>query len=108
LINNYFQVMSQEMLRPGDVVHVGPAASVQFSGDRALTFRIIRVDTRATYDGWIWLDGYVLGPAGNALQRRRIFVREEGLRPSPVNRIPSPRTEPQIDRSERDGLRRLR
>ncbi|MEU4557397.1 hypothetical protein AB0F72_03345 [Actinoplanes sp. NPDC023936] len=73
-------------LRPGDVVHVGAEASVQFSGDRALTFRIIRVDARVTYDGWTWLDGYVLGPAGNALQRRRIFVRQEGLRVSSKSR----------------------
>ena len=69
------------MLRPGDIVHVGPEASVQFSGDRALTLRVIRVDPRVTYDGWIWLDGYVLGPAGNALQRRRVFVRQAGRRP---------------------------
>ncbi|GIE66513.1 MULTISPECIES: hypothetical protein [Actinoplanes] len=81
----------QVVLRPGDVVHVGADASVQFSGDRALTFRIIRVDPRVTYDGWIWLDGYVLGPAGNALQRRRIFVRQEGLRTIRANRVPAPR-----------------
>lgn len=74
--------MSQVVLHPGDVVHVGPEASVQFSGERALTFRVIRVDGRVTYDDWIWLDGYVLGPAGNPLQRRRIFVRPSGLRPA--------------------------
>jgi hypothetical protein len=67
--------------QPGDVVHVGPAASVQFSGSRSLTFRVIRVDPRSTYDGWLWLEGYVLGPTGVALQRRRIFVRQEGLEP---------------------------
>ncbi|MEU4691964.1 hypothetical protein [Actinoplanes sp. NPDC023714] len=78
------------VLRPGDVVQVGAEASVQFSGDRALTFRIIRVDTRVTYDGWVWLEGYVLGPAGNALQRRRIFVRQGGLRQVLIN--PGPRT----------------
>lgn len=71
---------------PGDVVEVGAEASVQFSGDRTLTFRVIRVDTKATYDGWIWLDGYVLGPAGNTVQRRRIFVRGDGLRPILVPR----------------------
>jgi hypothetical protein len=76
-------------LRPGDVVRVGAEASVQFSGDRALTFRVIRVDPRVTYDGWIWLEGYVLGPAGNALQRRRIFVRQDGLTPVLIN--PGPR-----------------
>ncbi|MET0424158.1 MAG: hypothetical protein ABW046_09800 [Actinoplanes sp.] len=65
--------------QPGEVVHVGPAASVQFSGSRALNFRVIRVDPRSTYDGWLWLEGYVLGPTGAALQRRRIFVRQDGL-----------------------------
>ena len=81
--------MPEVMLRPGDVVVVGADASVQFSGDRALTFRIIRVDPRVTYDGWIWLEGYVIGAAGNALQRRRIFVRRDGLRPVAKNRGPS-------------------
>jgi hypothetical protein len=42
---------------------------------------VIRIDPRSTYDGWLWLEGYVLGPVGNALQRRRIFVRRDGLRP---------------------------
>jgi hypothetical protein len=69
------------LLLPGDVVHVGADASVQFEGDRALRFRVIRVDERSTYEGWIWLEGYVLGPGGTALQRRRIFVRRNGLRP---------------------------
>ncbi len=80
------------VLRPGDVVHVGPDASVQFSHDRALTFRVIRVDPRITYDGWIWLDGYVLDQTGTALQRRRIFVRRDGLRPAQVNRAPATRS----------------
>ena len=81
--------MPEVMLRPGDVVVVSADASVQFSGDRALTFRIIRVDPRVTYDGWIWLEGYVIGAAGNALQRRRIFVRRAGLRPVAANRGPT-------------------
>jgi hypothetical protein len=72
--------MPYAVLRAGDVVQVGAEASVQFSGDRGLLFRIIRIDKRVTYDGWLWLDGYVLGPAGNAQQRRRIFVRRDGLR----------------------------
>jgi hypothetical protein len=70
------------MLQPGEVLHVGEDASVQFAGSCELTFRVIRVDMRSTYDGWIWLEGYVLGPAGNAIQRRRIFVRRDGLRPA--------------------------
>ncbi|MBM2616976.1 hypothetical protein JIG36_15560 [Actinoplanes sp. LDG1-06] len=69
-------------LQPGEVLHIGGEASVQFEGERALTFRLIRVDQRSTYDGWLWLEGYVLDPTGTALQRRRIFVRREGLRPA--------------------------
>ena len=73
--------MQPVTLQPGDVLHVDGDASVQFQGARSFRFRLIRVDPRSTYDGWIWLEGYVLGPAGNALQRRRIFVRRDGLRP---------------------------
>ncbi len=72
----------QVQLNPGDVLHIGGEASVQFEGARSLTFRLIRVDPRSTYDGWLWLEGYVLGPNGVAVQRRRIFVRREGLRPA--------------------------
>jgi len=72
--------MHQVMPQPGEVVHVDGEASVQFMGERALTFRVIRVDGRSTYDGWVWLEGYVLGPNGVAIQRRRIFVRRDGLR----------------------------
>jgi hypothetical protein len=72
----------QVMLQPGEVLHVGEHASVQFAGRCGLTFRVIREDPRSTYAGWIWLEGYVLGPTGNAIQRRRIFVRRDGLRPA--------------------------
>lgn len=71
--------MTEALPQPGDVLLVGGAASVQFQGDRALTFRVIRVDPRLTYAGWIWIDGYVLGPNGDALERRVIFVRRDGL-----------------------------
>lgn len=72
--------MAEALPQPGDVLYVGGAASVQFEGERALTFRVIRVDARLTYDGWLWIDGYVLGPGGDALERRVIFVRHAGLR----------------------------
>ncbi|MEV0903101.1 hypothetical protein [Actinoplanes sp. NPDC049802] len=68
------------MLSPGNVLFVGRAASVQFAEDRALNLRLIRVDPVSTYDGWIWLEGYVLSPAGEAVERRRIFVQVAGLR----------------------------
>ncbi|GIF25027.1 hypothetical protein BJ973_007285 [Actinoplanes tereljensis] len=75
--------MTEALPQPGDVLYVGGAASVQFQGERSLTFRVIRVDPRITYDGWLWIDGYVLGPSGDAIERRVIFVRREGLRKRP-------------------------
>jgi hypothetical protein len=74
--------------RSGDVVFVGRAASVQFDGDNGFNFRIIRVDDKSTYAGWVWLDGYQLAPHGDAVERRRIYVQSAGLRPP---RPPVPR-----------------
>lgn len=53
------------------------AASVQFSAP--LLFRVIRVHDWSTYDGWAWLDGYELNSAGEAIDRRSIFVQVSGL-----------------------------
>ncbi|MEU4424192.1 hypothetical protein AB0F81_26500 [Actinoplanes sp. NPDC024001] len=69
------------MLPPGDVLLVGAAAaSVQFAANRALRFCVIRIDPAVADDGWIWLEGSVLDPAGRAMERRRIFVQVAGLR----------------------------
>jgi hypothetical protein len=65
--------------RPGDVLHVTRAASVQFSVP--IMFRVIRVHADwITYDGWIWLDGYELSHTGDAVERRSIFVQRAGMR----------------------------
>jgi hypothetical protein len=64
--------------RSGDVLHVTRAASVQFA--EPLLFRVIRVHDWPTYDGWVWLDGYELNAAGDAVERRSIFVQINGLR----------------------------
>jgi hypothetical protein len=81
------------MPKPGEVVFVDAAASCQFSGDRALVLRVIRVHDWSTYDGWAWLDGYVLNAGGEAVDRRTVYVRHDGLRPGrptpPVSRRPS-------------------
>ncbi|WP_243706350.1 hypothetical protein [Micromonospora sp. KC721] len=66
-------------LKPGDVVHVGADASVQFGGERSLIFRVIKVCDQPTYHGWVWLTGYVLDRAGNAIDRREIYVQRAGL-----------------------------
>jgi hypothetical protein len=54
------------------------AASVQFV--EPMLFRVIRVHDWPTYDGWVWLDGYELNAAGDAVERRSIFVQVSGLR----------------------------
>ncbi|MEU7771206.1 hypothetical protein AB0C44_07760 [Micromonospora taraxaci] len=65
---------------PGTVVLVGAACSVQFSGCRELRVRVASVDDRANYPGWIWLTGYVLGPKGQAVDKRELYVQESGLK----------------------------
>jgi hypothetical protein len=65
--------------RTGDVLRVTKAASVQFV--RPMLFRVIRVHDWQTYDGWAWLDGYQLNTAGDAIERRSIFVQPQGLQP---------------------------
>ncbi len=61
------------------MLFIGPKASVQFGGDRAIVFRVIRVDQRPTYEGFVWLVGFELSPAGEAFARREIFVMVDGL-----------------------------
>jgi hypothetical protein len=63
--------------RSGDVLCVNRAASVQFQ--HPMMFRVIRVHDWQTYDGWAWLDGYQLDAAGDAVERRSIFVQVNGL-----------------------------
>ncbi|MER7268759.1 hypothetical protein ABT344_10680 [Micromonospora carbonacea] len=71
--------MSAEV-RAGDVVHVTGAASVQFVS-RPIVARVIRVrDDLVTYHGWCWIDVYQLDARGEAVERRTIFVRPDGLR----------------------------
>ncbi len=74
----------------GEVVRVGAAASVQF-GPRPILFRVIRVLDVETYDGWVWLDGYELNDAGDAVDRRSIFVMVHGLE---LGVLAAPRREP--------------
>ncbi|MGC4805951.1 hypothetical protein [Micromonospora sp. DT233] len=66
---------------PGDLLRVDGCASVQFAGDRALTFRVVSVPDRPTYQGWIWLTGYVLDHRGLATDKREIYVQLAGLHP---------------------------
>lgn len=70
--------------RAGDIVHITREASVQFL--KPMMFRVIRVHDWPTYDGWMWLDGYQLNSAGDAVERRSIFVQQAGLRMIPDGR----------------------
>ncbi len=68
--------------RSGDVLRVTSAASIQFN--KPMMFRVIRVQDWQTYNGWAWLDGYQLNAAGDAVERRCIFVQIDGLQPGTV------------------------
>src|SRR5437899_962972 len=76
--------------QPGDVVYIGPRASVQFSAQSAITVRVIHVNEGPTYDGWCWLERYQLDANGDAIERREIFVQSAGL----VRVGPAPRRKP--------------
>ena len=67
--------------RSGDIVWICERASVQFAGDSAFWFRVIRLPDWPTYYGWVWLEGYVLDKQGDAALRRTIFVQMAGLDP---------------------------
>ncbi|MFY1634574.1 hypothetical protein ACN27F_15070 [Solwaraspora sp. WMMB335] len=72
--------------RPGDELIIDGRASVQFAAGRGFRFRVTTVDKKLTYQGWVWLAGYVLAPDGEARDRREIFVQRDGLRWAPIRR----------------------
>lgn len=67
-------------MQPGDLVGIGRAASVQFAGDRALRMRVVSIDEKPTYYGWMWITGYVLDDSGRATERREVYVQRDGVR----------------------------
>ncbi|MGC4886357.1 hypothetical protein [Micromonospora sp. NBC_01392] len=93
--------------KPGDVLYVNRGASVQFGGDRALIFRVIKISGELVHHDWIWLTGYVLDQAGNALARREIFVQKAGLlRADPPRAVVrQPRRKPAAATPAKDGPR---
>jgi hypothetical protein len=92
--------------RPGQVVVLDRAASVQFDGDRGLTVQILEVDQRPTLEGWAWLTVAVLGPpaARRRAAVRTVFVRPAGLRPATIPEellgMPRGRRVPAAERAE--------
>lgn len=65
-------------MKPGDLLLITRAAGVQFI--RPIRCRLIRIDARPTYDGWVWLDVYQLDARDRAVARRSIFVQRAGVR----------------------------
>ena len=65
----------------GELVWICRRASVQFDGDQAFWARMIRALDIPTYHGWAWLDVYQVNEEWNAIDRRRILVQIDGLRP---------------------------
>ncbi|WBB91806.1 hypothetical protein [Verrucosispora sp. WMMC514] len=64
-------------------------ASPQFA--RPITVRVIRERTgRSTYDGWAWIEVYQLDSQGEAIDRRELYVRPDGMRPAPPLRHRTP------------------
>lgn len=65
-------------LKAGDVIHLTTAASVQFL--RPIFVRVIReLPERHTYHGWVWIEGYQLNAAGDAVARRELYVMRAGV-----------------------------
>ncbi|MFG2010025.1 hypothetical protein ACGFNF_13240 [Micromonospora sp. NPDC048868] len=64
--------------KPGDVLLIGAACSVQFGGNRALRLRLVSIDSTPTYYGWVWLTGYVLNQRGDATDKREVYVQRGG------------------------------
>lgn len=73
-------VIEPRLPKPGDLVVLTEQASVQFAGGRSVRFRIISVDPKITYAGWVWLVGYVVDARGKAAERREVFVQRAGLK----------------------------
>ncbi|GIJ12819.1 hypothetical protein ACFFMR_13925 [Micromonospora andamanensis] len=64
-------------------------ASPQFA--TPITVRVIRERTdRSSYDGWAWIEVYQLDSRGEAIDRRELYVRPDGMRPAPPPRHRAP------------------
>ncbi|RKN51334.1 hypothetical protein D7223_04170 [Micromonospora endolithica] len=90
-------------MKAGDVLHLTRAASVQFI--RPIVVRVIRVPGWTTYHGWLWIDAYQLGPQGDAVERRSLFVMVDGLI---WQDSPAPAAQPPARRPVRRGPLRIR
>lgn len=84
-----------ELTKAGTVLRITRAASVQFAV-RPILLRVIRRHDWTCDHGWVWLDGYELNAAGDAVERRSIYVQIMGLTPAGV--VFPPRTSARMPR----------
>lgn len=84
----------------GQVLLLTERASVQFRVN-PIVFRVIRVQERAAPDGWIWVDGYELDLAGEAVLRRELMILLASV-------LPPERAARAVERFRRARLRRRR
>ena len=79
---------SEKPMKAGDVILLTTAASVQFL--RPIFVRVIReLPKRHTYHGWVWIEGYELNAAGDAVARRELYVLRAGVRSQALPVAPS-------------------
>ncbi|MBM0277580.1 hypothetical protein JM949_20445 [Micromonospora sp. STR1s_6] len=90
-------------MKAGDVVYLTTAASVQFL--RPIFVRVIReLPELHTYHGWVWIEGYELNAAGDAVARRELYVLRAGVR---LRALPTPPAKRATRRSVRRGAVRV-
>ncbi|MET8118271.1 hypothetical protein [Micromonospora sp. NPDC005189] len=85
-------------VRSGDLLRLTRTASPQFA--QPITVRVIRALTdRHTYHGWLWIDAYQLGPNGDAIARRELYLMPAGARW--LTSLPTPPARPAARRAVR-------
>lgn len=74
-------------LLAGKTVWLGPDAGIQFR-IRPIWFQVVAVveDWPSYWAGAVWIDGYQLDQSGNRVERRKIYVIEQGVREATVTR----------------------
>lgn len=75
------RVPNPGLIRPGDQLRLGPAASPQFVRPVKVAVIRVREDLRPNLDGWCYIDAYELDDQGEAAgePRRALLVRVDGV-----------------------------
>jgi hypothetical protein len=79
----------QRMPKAGEVLYLAEGCGVPWEYLPALV-RVIRVHDWSTWPGMAWLDGYQLNAAGDAVERRSVYVQVAGIKWINLVRQPAP------------------